>query len=70
MLDQQQPFVTASKKDRRHCALILDDIQKCWDMVLYKRFYQLNKVIKSDKFYYQVSGIVYKYWNVQKIIAI
>ena len=39
-------------------------------MALYKRFYQLNDVIGSDKVYRRVGIIVRKYRGVRKIIAI
>lgn len=39
-------------------------------MAFYKRFYLLNKVIGSDKFFCQVGTIIRKYWGTRKIIAI
>lgn len=45
-------------------------IQKYWGMISYKHFYQLNKIIGSNKFYCRVGTIVYKYQGARKIIVI
>lgn len=67
---QLQPSVVALKKDTGHRSTKFKAIQKYWGVALYERFYQLDEVMRSDKFYRRVGTIEWKYPGFWKIMAI
>lgn len=46
-----RPHVNANKKKGKLCINILQAIDKYLDRAYYKRFFQMNEVIGSDKFF-------------------
>ena len=53
-----QPHITANKKKSKNRVSIFKALEKHRDRVYYKRFYQIDEVIGSNKFFRQVDTIV------------
>lgn len=65
-----QPYVAASKKDTGYRAKTLIAIEKHWGRALYERFYQIDEVLGSDKFFRRVETVVRRYRGARMVIAI
>lgn len=65
-----RPYVIANKRKGEHRTNIFKAINKYWKRVYYKRFYQMDKVIGSDKFFCCTGTIVRQYRGPHRIITI
>lgn len=58
LLAKLKTYIVTNKIKGKYYMNILKVIDKYWDKIYYKRFYQINKVIKLNKFFYYTSIIM------------
>ena len=61
LIGRIQPVVTTLKKNSGNRSRTLSDIGKYWGQAFYNRFYNINKVLESDKFFRRLGTIVRQY---------
>lgn len=65
-----QPNITTNKRKSKNRASIFKKLEKDYGRAYYEQFYQIDKVIGSDKFFQQFGAVLRQYQSPCKIIVI